>query len=471
MALHKNFKDFASSTKEETLKVKSFHFITPCLIVATIWCLWSGIGGYGYQSNDFNVRNALFRDLINLDWPVFYSNTRALNYYFGFWLPPALLTKIFSPFVSASHLYMIGLNALMIYAISGIFLFFIWIIECSKKINRKILCLCLFLPVFFSGLDIIGSLIYGFDKAVFGNNFKAVDFLHIEWWTSIQYSSLITCLFWVFNQTIISWLATLVFYKERRIQDFGLLFILCFFSGPFSGVGLSLLMIVVIAEQFIIAIRKKNVKIFLRRLFSVQNILSALFLPMLFSFFTINTSTNKYPFHFINISPYPYLIFCLLEFGLYALCIWSYFKKDMLFHWTCLLLCVLCLGSMGGGGDISMRTTIPLILVLILYILRYLQDNFLMNLRAMNIRTILLLLFLLIGSITPLFEFSRAIIVSIHTKTFINMQDDFKTFRNKNIKVRPFSNFLIENVSKKLFYKYFGRIKAHNTKDGSLSTW
>ena len=41
-------------------------------VIALVWCVLAGQGGYYYQSVDHNARNAIFRDLITREWPVIY---------------------------------------------------------------------------------------------------------------------------------------------------------------------------------------------------------------------------------------------------------------------------------------------------------------------------------------------------------------------------------------------------------------
>ena len=40
-------------------------------IAITILCILAGQGNFFYQSNDYNARNAIFRDLIQNKWPVY----------------------------------------------------------------------------------------------------------------------------------------------------------------------------------------------------------------------------------------------------------------------------------------------------------------------------------------------------------------------------------------------------------------
>ena len=52
--------------------------------------------------------------------------------------------------------------------------------------------------IFFSGMDILGAL---YSSRL--PDLLAYDAMHLEWWTNdFQFSSLTTCLFWVFNQTV-----------------------------------------------------------------------------------------------------------------------------------------------------------------------------------------------------------------------------------------------------------------------------
>jgi len=66
------------------------------------WVLLSGIGKYVYQNTDHYARNGIFETLVNIDWPVIkcYETEngmvyRGLVYYIGFWLPSAVIGKIF----------------------------------------------------------------------------------------------------------------------------------------------------------------------------------------------------------------------------------------------------------------------------------------------------------------------------------------------------------------------------------------
>ncbi len=57
--------DRSLSIKKSTLAV--------IVAVIMLWCFLSGMGGFFVQKSDYLYRNAIFRDLINFDWPVRYA--------------------------------------------------------------------------------------------------------------------------------------------------------------------------------------------------------------------------------------------------------------------------------------------------------------------------------------------------------------------------------------------------------------
>ena len=76
---------------ESTIRIWEIVFLA---MVSLVWCVLGGQGGYFYQTSDWNERNAIFRDLIEREWPVYYDQTdTVLTYYIGHWLPAALVGK------------------------------------------------------------------------------------------------------------------------------------------------------------------------------------------------------------------------------------------------------------------------------------------------------------------------------------------------------------------------------------------
>lgn len=184
-------------------KKKDVIYWIIAVVLMMTWVYLSGIGGFTYQNDDFWARNAIYRDLINYDWPVIYdlslepdyvanllgTEKVAFSYYYIFWLPIALLSKLFklSWFVSNVLLYF--------YVVLGLFLVLYFL---NRKLG-KCSYIALFLLIGFSGLDVI--------RFVIRNNYLPT-IEHIEWYGDFfyQYSSNTTQLFWVFNQSVPIWL-------------------------------------------------------------------------------------------------------------------------------------------------------------------------------------------------------------------------------------------------------------------------
>ena len=91
--------------------------INTLFIVIVAFILWAYLGGQGglfYQTSDWNERNAIFRDLIQFDWPVYYPKTDTmLTYYIGHWLPAAGMGKI---------IYILSSNRVLAFQIGNLFL-------------------------------------------------------------------------------------------------------------------------------------------------------------------------------------------------------------------------------------------------------------------------------------------------------------------------------------------------------------
>ena len=174
--LYKNTpKIWFPSTKKEIILLGSIF------VISLIWVYSSGIGALVFQNFDHNCRNPIFELMVNQNWPVESSNRLAiLTYYIGFWLPPAVVGKIF-------HSTQIGYYAQVLWASIGVFLFFYYVLATLKK--KTLWPVILF--IFFSGLDIIGEfLIHGGSRTFFN------PVSHLEWWyPGMQFSSFTTQLY------------------------------------------------------------------------------------------------------------------------------------------------------------------------------------------------------------------------------------------------------------------------------------
>ena len=119
---------------EFTISIKNnMNFWIISIIIITLWCLFSGIGKFSYQTGDFKARNAFFQDLCNMNWPIVLDMSKQpvniqnlfvgvkstnLVYYFTWWLPVALVVKIFKLSSLAGNILLVS------YAIIEVFLIY-----------------------------------------------------------------------------------------------------------------------------------------------------------------------------------------------------------------------------------------------------------------------------------------------------------------------------------------------------------
>lgn len=198
------------------------------VIIIALWVVLSGIGGYVWQNDDHLWRNAIFNILVREDWPVMRSmeingviQERGLIYYIGFWLPAGLIGKAFGQ--EAGYAFQ------CVWATLGIVIFYSLICYWRKKVSLWPLLIF----IFFSGLDIVGTLCNGEPLATLWG----VD--HLERWPGIyQYSSMATQLFWVFNQAVPVWIACALLFLRPNSRNCVLLWASVMLTSTLPFIGL-----------------------------------------------------------------------------------------------------------------------------------------------------------------------------------------------------------------------------------------
>lgn len=216
------------------------------ILIAMLWVYFSGIGKLVYQNDDHIWRNALFNTLVSEPWPVVGKvdmggilDERGLTYYIGFWMPCAIIGKLF------------GLKAGYYFQAAWATLGLLFVYYCICVYRKKLDIWPFGIFVFFSGLDIVGCYFLGYDLSTLSFG------MHLEWWAGFQFSSFTTQLFWVFNQALPAWLfmMVLLLQKENRFQAFLLALSMLNCTLPFIGM-LPFVLYLVFAN------RKKGSKIY-----------------------------------------------------------------------------------------------------------------------------------------------------------------------------------------------------------------
>ena len=435
------------------------------ILIILSWVAISGVGKFSWQNNDHAYRNSIFNNLVNREWPVTFQMEAidggifrgGLIYYFGFWLPSALVGKLFG--IEAGYL------AQYIWAVVGILL--VYALICFWK--KKVFIWPILLMVFFSGMDIIGILLTKTNCPEF---FFSLE--HLEWWSNVyQFSSNTTQLFFVFNQAIPAWLViTFLFLHEKpqnMIFDVAVLII----SAVFPAVGcLPFALYFMIKKSKAIAEAKdlKDMsKGVLKHWYTVQNIaaggaagaVSILFylgngtlyktfpalqhlslgkvvvlgfvmLVLLWLLFMVaaygicfkewnrlgniskvaallvgigvvifGPTNDQYPWYTPPYRVCIYVLFFTLEVGVLLWCLYKLGKETELVMFTGGILVVCSAIQMGGYNEFCMRVSIPGLFLLCMLCMQIPKER--------NVYFWILALVLAIGVITPVHELRRSL--------------------------------------------------------------
>lgn len=364
------------------------------IVIACALLLLSGVGGVGYQENDWLKHNALLKDLIEHPWPVFYQGRDydlPLTYYFAYLLPAALAGKI-GGWVVANQI-------LFLWTWIGLVLALLW----ATLLIRPGSVLAPVIFVAFSGLDIVGTPITN------PGRLSAGGWDHVEWWAAQwQYSSNVTLLYWVPHQALAAWIAMgLILWARRgpigRPRVAFLVALLPLWS-PFVTLGV---LLYVIADFF-------AGRGWLQRALSyctMTNLCGLLLLLLYALFFGSRLNAGSLP---VLDAPTPHgliffaprepagwsavlaqlPLFCLFEFGFYALALAGTAviragHARSVFVVTVASLCLLPLYRYGHNNDAVMRVSIPALFVLCVLVGRALLDPTTAKLRRMALAALL----------------------------------------------------------------------------------
>ncbi len=475
-------------------------------VIAFVWCFMAGQGGFVHQSADHVARNMTFKDLISEKWPVTYDDGKTMMcYYIGHWMVPAVFGKI-ALFVSHNTraAYIVGNIALLLWSSLGCFIVLMLLVMITNTGKKPRIFIAIFMFIFFSGLDIVGVLLTKKINLLNGQ-------IHIEWWNQIwmQFSSVTTCLYWVYNQCIVPWIVMLCIINETRLKNLAMLAILAFPFGPFPFVGIVLFCILRAISALCKAIKTKSFAAFFKDVFSLQNIFAMLAIaPVYLLYYSANAvissgktaagnvsasgsgaaasgsavsakssaaAANKsgtntgFRIYDKYVQAYQshdtakllyyakwYAIFMVLEIGLYAAIILIRKKPDIVFIGTLIELFIIPIFYIGDNADICMRVSIPgliyLCVTFIQVIMRELPEwgeygSFNNCMRHKKFLIVALAVFL-IGTVTPATEIKREFLATVTTP----YSEIMKHF-DESSSVKG-SNFVARNYKNSYFYKY-----------------
>ena len=473
--------DLSASPDNDKKLVISKKMLIAVVIAAFAYLFFCGVGRLWSQSDDYLWRNAIFRDLIVKKWPVFYDTyDGALSYYIGTWLPAAIVGKCaYLIGAGTEPAFMVGNVTLLIYCTFGMSVLFLLLLMYFNTTKPKHIAFIIIGFVFFSGMDFVG------------NEFK-LDSWHIEWWAlTYQYSSLTTCLCWVFNQTIIPWVCTALLLHEKTISNYVLIGMACLFCGPFPFIGFFVFCLAMGIKRLADLVKEKKGKDFVKEVFSVSNVCSVFFIfPIIGSFLTANIMMSNYKSDVPIFLPPTwcfenyvlYILFLLFEVLIFAALIIKPNRKNYLFYVMLAQLIIYPLFNVGINSDLTMRSSIPALFMLYVFCYQYMltnpmisprnpkaksKENFESVISRINLLHIVLVICLLIGAITPGVELARGFARVYYrglndraTDFVVTLERDYNPVPYEEKDAWPPTNFVALNYDETIFFRYFARKKG-----------
>ena len=203
---------------------------------------------------------------------------------------------------------------------------------------------------------------------------------------------------------------------------------------------------------------RQSVQAVLFKPVSICNVLSILGSIPCLLYLSSNASTGNAPLRadlFLNVYPLPVaitrlILFSLVEWGITAIILLLFARKDPLFWTVVLSLLLIPMFRLGYNMDFSMRASLPALFVLSVYCAKFLKE---WGLRKKLLAGCLIAV-LLIGSITPMLEFQRGAYKVFRLGMFHQFSDPYKTV------LHPYAdteNFSCTDTESSFFYRYLAR--------------
>lgn len=443
-------KKFSYLEPEEYQKIFNKRKLLFIFILIIIINVMSGAGGLFYQNWDYHGRNAIFRDLIENSWPVKYDYSGfqyessifgtegILNYYFAFWLPGALIGKIFG--FKIANLFM------LLWQTIGVILFFYYVFRLMRNCKYRYF----FVFIAFGGLNVIGHIIM---NSHWGLPITPIGTAHID--TSMGtfcMSSFITQLFWVFNQSIPAWIAVTLFLQQKDYRTCGFFFALLVPFGPFPMLGFLYLIFsyIIFGKKLDSFINLKRIK----ELITIENFFACLsVLPIVFMYTLNESKKGMFIIDAIKNGTIKEMLFCytmfvLLEFLVYIIIINKKNYKPLI---MCFIYFAIAPLFYIGGADLGNRSTIPLLIVLYILVIKYLDKMQRTN-KKNFIKQNTLISILLIAFMTNFNEFYRSVNYTYKNyktgnSNYSDAYNSFREFEGKEVSIF-ITNFVVKNDKK-----------------------
>lgn len=205
--------------------------VIACLGVAAVLCVLGGQGHLLYANDDWKVRDAVLADLSRGTWPLTYGeggHALVLRAPIGLYCLPSLVGRCFG--LVAAHLTLLAEGMLLLGAV---------LLTFTAGQGAAVRGVTLAVFVGFSGLDLIGGLFLPVHLAA--GQIPLMGIAPEFWARGLQYSALLTDLFWAPNHALPAWImvAGYVCWRRRMCSAalLAALSALCLLWSPLACMG------------------------------------------------------------------------------------------------------------------------------------------------------------------------------------------------------------------------------------------
>lgn len=461
---YRYWKNITATTQNDGIKIECW--VVVCVILFFAWIgYYAGWGRWVTQTYDWEKHNAVLRDLVNRNWPVYYTNGEEhsmLVYYIAHYLVPASVGKLFH------HSYRIAEIAFYFWTEIGLLLVYFNLVRVIKIENHFLQVGSAFLLVFWGTPLWLSELLL---KRVSGINMLGSG----QWFFSgegiaLQYSNNFVLLRWVVPQVVTIWLMLLMFWENKeKIEYYLFLLIPAILFGTLAFISIVPIAMACAVEG---GIKNRSVRKWLAKIFSLENIVILLTLgSVFFLYFYGNVLTEKPVEMSLMMQPYAqhgmlgvsiYAVFVLVNVVIYAVILIRDNYKDSIFVMAVASLCVLPMFKMGLYNDLGMRGSIPGLFFLMLYIIKYLNEHLKINKEkwTQGFATTTLIFLIMNGMFYSFAEFSD----SVTSENYSTLGDEtewesLEMFANREAaaEVDLKYNYYAYNIEDNVFQRFIAR--------------
>ena len=375
------------------------HFLLLSLVL--VWIYFSGAGEFSFQNGDWIKHNAILSDLTSSEWPIRYDlvgqENTFLNYYLGWYMVPATVGKIYQ------NLHM-AFIAQYVWTTFGVLLSFAWLSNIIKKPHWSLYVFF----ILFATADSLGIILL--------RNTNLLNFITpLEHWSTHEYSSFTTLLFWVPGQAIGIWIVMGVLfsmYKNNRLQSFPIWIALLMFWSPFGVIGLMPFITYMVYRAY----KQGDVQ---DKLFVYHTFSAGLLMMFFYLYFDANIFRQLHGNEFSGL----WLAHSSTEWGRFGVFLLSesilplslifvlrsYLDKHLrsFFYIALPVLLFLPLYKYGLLNDLVMRASIPALFIVFLCSYTLLSSK---KVRAQHrFLWLALIIYFILGTITPITEINRSV--------------------------------------------------------------